>query len=113
MPLPIVPAPQTQIVLTSIFEIPCKDNVELLIGFSTVSLIFSKTKLIMESDHAAQTPATPSPGLFATKIPASAAFVLAVLLFFLPFAEVRCNGNAVVNNTGLGIAIGSPWKEVV
>ena len=70
----------------------------------------------MESDRAAQTPATPStssPGLFATKIPATAAFVLAILLFFLPFLELRCNGNAVANNTGLGIAIGSPWKEVV
>ena|SRR5437867_2642293 len=70
----------------------------------------------MESGQAAQTPAAPSPsspGLFATKIPATAAFVLAILLFLLPFIELRCNGGAVANNTGLGIAIGSPWKEVV
>jgi len=52
-------------------------------------------------------------GLFGTKIPSSMAFLLAVLLFLLPFAEIRCNGAAVANNTGLGIAIGAEWKEVV
>jgi hypothetical protein len=56
---------------------------------------------------------TSSPGLLGTKIPATAAFVLAVLLFLLPFAEVRCNGTPIANNTGLGIAIGSEWKEVM
>ena len=52
-------------------------------------------------------------GLCGTKIPSSMAFLLAVLLFLLPFAEIRCNGAAVANNTGLGIAIGAEWKEVV
>lgn len=56
---------------------------------------------------------TPSPGLFGTKIPSSIAFLIAVLLFLLPFAEIRCNGAAVANNTGLGIATGTEWKEVV
>jgi hypothetical protein len=28
----------------------------------------------------------------------------------LPFAEVKCNGSSLVNNTGLGIATGSKWK---
>jgi len=54
-----------------------------------------------------------SKGIFGTKIPATAAFLVAVLLFLLPFAEVRCNGNALANNTGLRIAMGSEWKEVV
>jgi hypothetical protein len=59
-------------------------------------------------------PATPSStGIFGTKIPATAAFLIAILLFLLPFAEVRCNGSAMANNTGLGIAMGSEWKEVV
>ena len=31
----------------------------------------------------------------------------------MPFAEVRCNGNPMARNTGLGIAMGSEWKEVV
>ena len=56
---------------------------------------------------------TASPGLFGTKIPSSIAFLLAVVLFLLPFAEIRCNGAAIANNTGLGIATGSEWKEVV
>jgi len=60
-----------------------------------------------------QPPVTSSPGLLGTKIPATAAFVLAVLLFLLPFAEVKCNGTPIANNTGLGIAIGSEWKEVM
>jgi hypothetical protein len=54
-----------------------------------------------------------STGLFGTKIPATAAFLIAILLFLLPFAEVRCNGSAMASNTGLGIAMGSEWKEVV
>src|SRR5690349_21385866 len=59
------------------------------------------------------TAATSSGGLFGTKIPASAAFIIAILLFLLPFAEIKCNGSAVANNTGLGIAMGSDWKQVV
>ena len=55
----------------------------------------------------------PSPSLFGTKIPSSIAFLLAILLFLLPFAEIRCNGAAVANNTGIGIATGAEWKEVV
>jgi len=54
-----------------------------------------------------------SPGLFGTKIPASAAFLIAVLFFLLPFAEVRCNGAAIASNTGIGIATGSEWKEEI
>lgn len=68
----------------------------------------------MEPAQAKATPpAVPSSaGLFGTKIPASAAFLVVVLLFLLPFAEVRCNGTALASNTGLGIAMGSAWKEV-
>src|ERR1700726_918056 len=58
-------------------------------------------------------PATSSTGLFGTKIPASAAFLVAILLFFLPFVEYKCNGTAVANNTGLEIAMGKEPKEVV
>jgi hypothetical protein len=54
-----------------------------------------------------------STGLFGTKIPASAAFVIAVLLFLAPFAEVRCNGSALAHNTGLGLAMGTDWKETM
>ncbi len=57
-------------------------------------------------------PATSSPGLFGTKIPATAAFLVAVLLFLLPFAEIKCNDTTLASNTGIGIATGSDWKEV-
>ena len=56
---------------------------------------------------------TTSTGLLGTKIPSSIAFLLGILLFLLPFAEIRCNGAAVANNTGVGIATGTEWKEVV
>ena len=56
---------------------------------------------------------TTSTGLLGTKIPSSIAFLLGILLFLLPFAEIRCNGAAVANNTGVGIATGTAWKEVV
>ena len=55
--------------------------------------------------------ATSSTGLFGTKIPASAAFLVGILLFLLPFAEVKCNGETVASNTGIGIAMGKDWKE--
>jgi len=58
------------------------------------------------------TPPTPSPGVFGTRIPATAAFLVAVLLFLLPFAEVKCNGTALASNTGIGIAMGRQWKEI-
>jgi len=51
--------------------------------------------------------------MFGGNIPSAAAFLVGSLLFLLPFAEVRCNGTALANNTGLGIAMGRDWKEVV
>jgi hypothetical protein len=73
----------------------------------------------MESTQATQPVTTniqstnASPGILGTKIPSGIAFLLAVVLFLLPFAEIRCNGTAIANNTGLGIATGSEWKEVM
>jgi hypothetical protein len=87
--------------------------VGILIGFSIVFSYLLKTKLTMEPVQTSAPPVTSSPGLLGTKIPATAAFVLAVFLFLLPFAEVKCNGTPVANNTGIGIAIGSEWKEVM
>ena len=52
----------------------------------------------------------PSPGIFGTKIPSSVAFVAGVLLFLLPFAEIKCGGTKMMSNTGLNIAIGGKWK---
>src|ERR1700750_272312 len=57
--------------------------------------------------------ATSSTGCVGTKIPGSAAFLVGILLFLLPFAEVKCNGETVASNTGIGIAMGKDWKETV
>ena len=51
-----------------------------------------------------------TPGMFGTKIPSSVAFVVAILLFLLPFSEIRCGGSALMNNTGIGFALGKDWK---
>jgi hypothetical protein len=55
-------------------------------------------------------PPSPAPGIFGTKIPSGVAFAVGILLFLLPFAEVKCNGSSLANNTGLGIATGMEWK---
>ena len=55
-------------------------------------------------------PPPPPSGVFGTKIPSGVAFAVGILLFLLPFAEVKCNGNSFANNTGLGIATGKEWK---
>ena len=68
---------------------------------------------------------TPAPtGVFGTKIPSAVTFTIGVLLFLLPFAELKCKApeekqNSLLNlskinmsftNTGLGLAFGSDWK---
>ena len=53
---------------------------------------------------------TAAPGMFGTKIPSSVAFLVAILLFLLPFAEIKCSGTKMMSNTGLNIATGANWK---
>jgi hypothetical protein len=55
------------------------------------------------------TVATP-PGMFGGRIPSSVAFAVGVLLFFLPFAEIKCGNSTIANQTGLGFAMGKEWK---
>ncbi len=40
-----------------------------------------------------------------------ASFLVAALLFLLPFVEIRCNGATMAENSGLGMAIGRDFKE--
>ena len=56
-------------------------------------------------------PPVPPSSVFATKIPSAVAFTIGILLFFLPFAEIKCNGNSYAKNSGFGIAIGKEWKS--
>ncbi|MDP4263445.1 MAG: hypothetical protein Q8941_13040 [Bacteroidota bacterium] len=69
------------------------------------------------------TPPLPPPGIFGTKIPSAVTFAVGVLLFLLPFAEIKCTatpkkndssidlGGASVSfdNTGIGLAFGREW----
>src|SRR5215203_3077959 len=65
-----------------------------------------------------------SSGVLGTKIPSTVVFTLGVLLFFMPFAEIKCkqNSNAdfgglkmdfgggmKISNSGFGLAIGKQW----
>ena len=69
---------------------------------------FMDTNELQDSIFAGM-PAKP-PGVFGTRIPSSVTFAAAVLLFFLPFAEIKCNSTSLAHNSGLGIAIGKEWK---
>lgn len=37
-------------------------------------------------------------------------FAIVVLLFLLPFAEFKCGSVTLIDNSGLGIAAGRPWR---
>jgi hypothetical protein len=47
---------------------------------------------------------------FRKKHTTTVAFGVAVLLFLLPFVEIRCNGMAIAKNTGIGLAVGSDYS---
>lgn len=47
---------------------------------------------------------------FRQKHPVTISFTLGILLFFLPFAEIKCASVTLASNTGLGIAIGTEWN---
>jgi hypothetical protein len=55
-------------------------------------------------------PAPASPGMFGTSIPSSVAFIVAILMFLLPFSEIKCGGSTLMNKSGLGFATGQKWK---
>ncbi len=57
------------------------------------------------------TPATPQPGIFGTKIPSSVAFGIGVLLFFMPFIDIKCNTMTLQTVSGVQLATGFEIKE--
>lgn len=56
-------------------------------------------------------PAAPTPGMFGTKIPSSVAFVVAVLLFFMPFVDIKCNNMSLQQVSGIQLATGFKMKN--
>ncbi len=57
-------------------------------------------------------PPSAAPGLFGTKIPSAVAFAVGILLFLLPFAEIRCGGTKLATKSGLDFALDNEWKTV-
>lgn len=48
--------------------------------------------------------------IFRKRHTATMSFCVGILLFLLPFAELKCGSMTLAGNTGIGIAIGSQWK---
>ena len=57
----------------------------------------------------APTPA--APGMFGTKIPSAVAFAVAILLFLMPFVDIKCNGTSLQTITGVQLATGFKMKN--
>jgi hypothetical protein len=47
---------------------------------------------------------------FRMRYTSTSAFVVGILLFFLPFAEISCNDTVIASNSGLGMATGQEWN---
>lgn len=54
---------------------------------------------------------TPQPGIFGTKIPSSIAFGVGVLLFFMPFLDIKCNTMVLQKVSGVQLATGFQIKS--
>lgn len=53
----------------------------------------------------------PQPGIFGTKIPSSVAFGIGVLLFFMPFLDIKCNTMILQKVSGVQLATGFEIKS--
>ena len=91
---------------------PCNRNNNLW----QVSLTLSKNLFMDTNQTTASVPSTPvyapaPPGMFGTKIPSSVAFVVGVLLFFMPFVDIKCNGTSLQTISGVQLATGFKMKN--
>ena len=59
------------------------------------------------------TPITPAPppGVFGTKIPSTVTFAVGVLLFIMPFIEIKCSSMTIQSVNGLQLATGFKVKS--
>ena len=55
--------------------------------------------------------APPQPGVFGTKIPSSVAFIAGILLFFMPFIDIKCNNMSLQTVSGFQLATGFKMKN--
>lgn len=56
-------------------------------------------------------PAVPVPGIFETKIPSAIAYAVGVLLFFMPFVDIKCNNMSLQQVSGFQLASGFTMKK--
>lgn len=47
---------------------------------------------------------------FRMRYTSTVTLALGILLFFLPFVQVKCGPSVLAENSGMGIALGRPWK---
>ena len=59
---------------------------------------------VIPNTNYATAPATQ--GMFGTKIPSTVAFAVAILLFFMPFVDIKCNGTPLQTVSGIQLATG-------
>jgi hypothetical protein len=52
----------------------------------------------------------PSPGVFGTKVPSSVTFAVGVILFFMPFIEIKCSSMTIQSVSGIQLATGFKVK---
>ena len=55
-------------------------------------------------------PTTAGSDLFQRRYTSSVAFLVGLLLFFLPFVVIKCNNTPYAENTGLGLAFGTNYN---
>lgn len=55
-------------------------------------------------------PSTAEDNFFRKKHTTSVAYLVGLLLFFLPFVEIKCNDMPFAENTGMGLAFGTDYK---
>jgi predicted RND superfamily exporter protein len=56
-------------------------------------------------------PAPANPGMFGTKIPSTVAFAVGILLFFMPFVDIKCNDMSLQTVSGVQLATGFKMKN--
>lgn len=56
-------------------------------------------------------PVSAKPGMFGTKMPSTVAFAVAVLLFLMPFIDIKCNNMSLQQVSGLQLATGFKMKN--
>src|SRR5260221_2637464 len=69
----------------------------------------------MDTNQASASPILTPPvstGIFGTKMPSAVAFAVGILLFLLPFPEIKCGSTTLANKSGLDIALGNEWKAI-